>query len=200
MMSEENAIPVLEPQDEVSQSEDKTEIYRQGKRIIEALLFCSSDPIPLRKLCEALKTYHPMDREEVRRLVAELGNEYDEQSRSFRLDEIAKGYILRTCEEFSSYIHSLLKNAKPERLSHAASEVLAIIAYKQPITRPQIDDIRGVDSSGIIYSLLERQLIEPVGKLEVPGRPTLFSVTKTFLKHFGLKDLKNLPKVDLSKT
>ncbi len=84
------------------------------------------------------------------------------------------------------------------KLSHAATEVLAIIAYRQPITRPQIDAIRGVDSSGTLTQLLERNLVEPLGKLEAPGRPTLFGTTKEFLKHFGLKDLSEL-KQDLFK-
>ena len=177
---------------ELSPEEMET-VYRQAKRIMESLLFCSSEPITLRRMMNVLQTYHPLEKGEVKQLLEELASEYEEQNRSFRLEEIAKGYILRTCEEFSSYIHALLKTARPEKLSHAATEVLAIIAFRQPITRPQIDEIRGVDSSGIVSTLLERQLIEPAGKLDVPGRPTLFGITKHFLKYFGLKDLKELP-------
>ncbi|NGX42669.1 MAG: hypothetical protein K940chlam7_00953 [Chlamydiae bacterium] len=187
---------VLEPQEEAPPLEDKTEIYLQAKRIIEGLLFCHSEPITLRKMKKVLETFHPLESNEVRQLVQELSQEYEEQNRAFRLEEIAKGYILRTREEFSPYIRILMKSSRPERLSHASAEVLAIIAYRQPVTRPQIDEIRGVDSSGILYTLLERQLIEPMGKLEVPGRPTLFGVTQNFLKHFGLKDMKDLPKID----
>ena len=97
----------------------------------------------------------------------------------------------------SPYIEAIGVSRRGEKLSQAAAEVLAIIAYKQPITRPQIDAIRGVDSSGTIYNLLERQLIEPLGKLEAPGRPTLFGITKNFLEHFGLKDVKQLPPLQI---
>jgi len=167
--------------------------FQDAKRIIEGLLFASSDPIPLRKMREVVESCYPLKSEDVRRLINQLGEEYIQQNRAFRLEEIAKGFILRTCEEFDPYIQKLLRKSRPERLSHAGAEVLAIIAYRHPITRPQIDDIRGVDSSGVVYSLLERNLIEPVGKLEVPGRPTLFGVSKHFLKHFGLKNVKDLP-------
>ena len=195
-MTQNIEVPVLEVEEEPTPPpEDKTEIYRQAKRIIEGFLFCSEEPISLRKMKNALESFHPLEKDEVRQLVKELAEEYENQDRAFRLEEIAKGYLLRTSEEINPYIVNLVKSARPERLSHAAAEVLAIIAFRQPITRPQIDEIRGVDCSGIIYTLLERQLIEPVGKMEVPGRPTLFGVTNNFLKHFGLKDLKDLPKI-----
>ena len=165
-----------------------------AKRIIEGLLFSASEPVSLRKLKEILSTLHPFSHSDVKELIHLLKEEYVEQNRAFQIEEIAKGYVLRTCEEYNHYIQLLLKHSRPDRLSHAALEVLAIISYKQPITRPQIDQIRGVDSSGIIHTLLDRQLIEPCGKLEVPGRPTLYSVTLHFLQHFGLKDRSDLPK------
>jgi segregation and condensation protein B len=168
----------------------------QIKRIIEALLFASSEPIGFNKIREITDTIYPLKPSVLRELVMELGQEYMVQQRSFRLEEIAQGYIIRTCEEYSSYIELMLRNKRTEKLSQAAAETLAIIAYRQPITRPQIDAIRGVDSSGIIYSLLERQLITPVGKLEAPGRPTLYGITKEFLAHFGLRDIKDLPPLE----
>lgn len=165
----------------------------QVKRIVEALLFASSDPLSFQKIRDVTDTVYELRPRALREILLELQREYLSQKRSFRLEEIAEGFLLRTCEEYSPYIELLLRNKRTEKLTQASAEVLAIIAYKQPITRPQIDAIRGVDSSGTIHNLLERQLIEAVGKLEVAGRPTLYGITKDFLKHFGLRDLKDLP-------
>ena len=112
------------------------------------------------------------------------------------MEETVSGYILRTCEEYSTYIELLFRNKRGDKLSQASAEVLAIIAYKQPITRPQIDALRGVDSSGIIQNLIDRQLIEPTGKLDAPGRPTVYSITQHFLTHFGLRNLSELPSLN----
>lgn len=166
----------------------------QIKRMIEALLFSSNEPIPFVKIREIADTIQPLRPAVLKQLIEDLQQEYVTQQRAFRLEEIGQGYLLRSCEEFSPYIDQLYRNKRTEKLSQASVEVLAIIAYKQPITRPQIEAIRGVDSTGTIQNLLERQLIEPVGKLEAPGRPTLFGITKDFLKHYGLKDLNDLPK------
>lgn len=166
----------------------------KAKRIIEAILFSSTEPVHFNKLREVLESLQDFKPKALREILDELRDDYITQNRAYRLEEIAQGYLLRTCEEFGPYINLLYRNKRTEKLSHAAAEVLAIIAYRQPITRPQIDNIRGVDSSGVIQVLLERQLIEPVGRLEAPGRPTLYGITKDFLKHFGLKDLSELPK------
>lgn len=163
------------------------------KRIIEALLFVSHEPISFNKLREVLDSVEPLKPRQIQDLLQELAEEFIMQQRAFRLEEIAEGYILRTCKEYGPYIDLLFRNKRTEKLSPAAAEVLAIIAYRQPITRPQIEAIRGVDSSGVIQSLLERQLIESVGRMEAPGRPTLYGITTYFLKHFGLRDLKELP-------
>lgn len=170
-------------------------LHGQVKRIIEALLFSSNTPIPFSKLREVTDSLQPLRPKILRELLDELQHEYIAQQRAFRLEEIAEGFIVRTCEEYAPYIDLMLRNKRTEKLSHAAAEVLAIIAYKQPATRPQIDAIRGVDSSGTVQNLLERQLIEPVGKLEAPGRPTLYGITKEFLLHFGLKNIAELPKM-----
>lgn len=196
-MAHDGQIQVLDPPREplVEGHGDKAELYARSKRIIEGLLFASSDPVSLRRLCHVLELHHPLAPEEVKSLLEELRDEYEALDRSFALEEIGKGYILRSKQEYAPYIQALLKTARPERLSQAACEVLSIIAYRQPVTRPQIDEIRGVDSSGIVHTLLDRQLIECVGKMEVPGRPALYGVTMQFLKHFGLKDVKELTKI-----
>ncbi len=157
------------------------------KRVIEALLFSNADPLPINKIREVTDTILPLRPKEIEALLAELKDDYLSQQKAFTLDQIAEGYVLRTHLEYAPYLELLHKQKKVDKLSHASTEVLAIIAYRQPITRPQIDAIRGVDSTGSLMQLIERQLVEPVGKLEAPGRPTLYGTTHEFLKHFGLK-------------
>lgn len=164
----------------------------EPKRIIEALLFATSEPICLQKIHEIVSTEHPLKQKEVRDLVLELQNEYADQNRAFRLEAIAEGYVLRTHSKFAPYLQLLYSSRKKEKLSNAAMEVLAIIAYKQPITKSAIELIRGVDSSGVVQHLAERELIEVCGKAELPGRPLLYATTKEFLKYFGLNTLSEL--------
>lgn len=179
--------PPIEPQ--------QAKVLQQHiKSVMEALLFAACDPLPLAKMREVTDAIYPFRPKILRDLLVELQQDYLSQRRAFRLEEVGGGYLLRSCEEFNGYIEKLFRNKRTEKLSPAASEVLAIIAYKQPITRPQIEAIRGVDSSGVIQSLLDRELIEPVGRLEAPGRPTLFNTTKNFLKHYGLRDVHELKK------
>ena len=166
------------------------------KRIIEALFFSTNVPLTLTKIREVTDTYYALKPKQLRALIEELQMEYILQKRAFRLEEVAQGYLIRTSEAYAPYIELMQRSKRTEKLSPAASEVLAIIAYKNPITRPQIEAIRGVDCSGTIYSLLERALIEPVGKLEAPGRPTLYGITKDFLVYFGLRDAKDLPALE----
>jgi segregation and condensation protein B len=168
------------------------------KRIIEALLFASSEPLSFIRIKEITDSYYPMKPRALRELIEELKEDYVVQKRAFRLDEIALGFLVQSNEEFRPYIEQLYRNKRTEKLSQPSTEVLAIIAYRQPITKPQIEAIRGVDSTGTLQNLIERGLIEPVGKLEVPGRPTLYGITKGFLFHFGLKDLTELPKLNIS--
>ncbi len=178
--------------------EDKA-IYFQNrlkvKRVIEALLFSTNEPISFNKIREITDTICEFKPRVIKEIIDELQNDFISKQLVYRLEEIAEGYLLRTSEEFSPYLNLLYRNKRVEKLSQAAAEVLSIIAYRQPITRPQIDSIRGVDSTGVIQALLERQLIEPLGKMEAPGRPMLFGITKDFLKYFGLKDLGELPKI-----
>lgn len=173
-------------------SQINQQVQHHLKRVIEALLFASPDPLSLVKIREVTDTILPLRPRQLRDILNTLKQEYVTQQRAFQLEEIAQGYVLRTYEEYAPYVELLYRHKRGEKLSYASTEVLAIIAYRQPITRPQIDAIRGVDSSGTLMQLIERQLIEPIGKLEAPGRPTLYGTTKEFLKHFGLKDLSEL--------
>lgn len=171
------------------------DLSRTVKHLIEALLFASSEPLPFNKIREVTDALYPLRPKRIRELIDELRDEYITEQRGFRLEEIAQGFVLRSCAEYGKYIEILYRNRRAEKLSQASSEVLAIIAYRQPITRPQIDALRGVDSSGTLQNLLERQLIEPKGKLDAPGRPTLYGITPHFLKYFGMRDLEELPKL-----
>jgi segregation and condensation protein B len=184
-------LPLFDSAEEQPQIE--AHLCQLVKRVIEALLFASQDPLPLQKIRDVTDSIIPLPPRFLKKILKELQEDYISQQRAFRLEFIAQGYLLRTHEEYRPYIEMLYRQKRGEKLSYAATEVLAIIAYKQPITRPQIDAIRGVDSSGTVAQLLERNLIEPIGKLEAPGRPTLYGVTKEFLKHFGLSDVKDLP-------
>lgn len=182
----------IENPEEVARRIDK-EQKALAKKIVEALLFASQEPISFQRLREIVETKLPLKPKILKSALEDLEDDYIREQRAFRLQEVAEGFILRTCEEYAPFIERLFRSKRPEKLSHASTEVLAIIAYKQPITRPQIDAIRGVDSSGIVDNLLERSLIQSAGKLEAPGRPTLYATTPHFLSHFGLKDLKELP-------
>jgi segregation and condensation protein B len=164
-----------------------------GKRIIEAILFVSAKPITTRELARILK---PLSASQINALIKELKNEYNEQGRSFRIAEIAGGYELSTLPEYSPWLAKLEKEKKAKQASLAALETLAILAYKQPITRVEIEEIRGVDVSGVIATLMDRNFIKIVGRKEVPGRPLLYGTTDLFLAHFGLKSLSDLPDLD----
>lgn len=186
-------VEISEVVDQIDQQEHREETRGQLKRIIEAVLFASPDPIPFKKIRELIDSIEVHKPQEVKELMDELANEYDIDQRAFRLEEIAQGYVLRSRPEFSIYLDLVFKNKKVERLSSSATEVLAIIAYRQPMTRPQLESIRGVDSSGVVASLLERELIETKGKAEVAGRPTLYGTTAKFLQYYGLNKVNDLP-------
>jgi segregation and condensation protein B len=161
----------------------------EKRRIVEALVLSSSEPISAVKLAEIIPY---CDAGEVKDLVNELNTEYAEQDRSFEIWEVAGGFQIRTRAEFSGYLQKLQKE-RALRLSQAALETLAIIAYRQPVTRAEIEDVRGVDAGATVKSLLERHLIRIAGQREVPGRPMLYGTTRRFLEIFGLESLKSLP-------
>ena len=161
----------------------------EKRRIIEALVLSSPEPISAAKLAEIIPYCNAGQAKD---LINELNTEYAEQDRAFEIWEIAGGYQIRTRAEFSGYLQKLQKE-RALRLSQAALETLAIIAYRQPTTRAEIEEVRGVDAGATVKSLLERQLIRIAGQREVPGRPMLYGTTRRFLEVFGLENLKNLP-------
>lgn len=163
------------------------------KGAIEALLFVSGESLTLRDLAINLEVT-PKYLEEI---ISELSLEYEISNRGIKLININGSYQLVTKNEYSNYIQKLLKKNKRQSLSQASLESLSIIAYKQPITRVDIDEIRGVKSESAIQKLLERDLVEEVGRLEVPGRPILYGTTNEFLRQFGLSSIKELPSLEL---
>ena len=162
---------------------------KEKRRIIEALVLSSPEPISAEKLAEIIPYCKPGQAKD---LVNELNTEYVEQDRAFEIWEVAGGFQIRTRAEFSGYLQKLQKE-RALRLSPAALETLAIIAYRQPTTRAEIEEVRGVDAGATVRSLLERQLIRIAGQREVPGRPMLYATTRRFLEVFGIENLKSLP-------
>ncbi len=161
---------------------------------IEGILFAAGEPVKTAKLAAVLET----DIETVEEAVKILKYNYDTELRGVMIIEIDGGYQLCSRPEYYSYIQEILGEQRRQALSNAAMEALAIIAYKQPITRGQIEYIRGVNSDGAINRLVERDLIEEKGRLDAPGRPILYGTTQNFLRCFGLKNPQDLPDVDLS--
>jgi segregation and condensation protein B len=161
------------------------------KAIIEALIFTSDVPLTLEKIREILK----LSKGQIQILIDELSEEYNTAARGFYLKKVANGYQFRTKPEYSVWIQKL-KKVKALRLSQPMMETLAMIAYKQPITRIEIEHIRGVDSEGVIKSLFEKKLVTILGRKDVPGRPFLFGTTAKFLEVFGLPSLKDLPPIE----
>ena len=138
------------------------------------------------------------DIDTIKASVEELKNEYNTQKRGFSIIEILEGYQICSRPEYYTYIQEILGEQRNQPLSNAAMEALAIIAYKQPVTRGQIENIRGVNSDGCVNRLYERGLIDEAGRLDAPGRPILYKTTDTFLRCFGLKSPKDLPPVNLA--
>jgi len=161
----------------------------EQRRIVEALILGSPEPLGAAKLAEVIPWVKPAL---VRALVEELNAEYEEQARAFSICEVAGGYQLRTLPEFASYLQQI-QPTRPLRLSPAALETLSIVAYRQPVTRAEIEQVRGVDAGAVVRSLLERKLVRIAGHREVAGRPMLYATTRRFLEVFGLDQLEDLP-------
>jgi len=157
------------------------------KGLIEALVFISDHPLPLNEIAKAAGK---ADRKLVRALVDELRQEY--AWRGIHLEEVGGGLIFRTNPVYGPFVRDAAAK-KPVRMTRAQIETLAIIAYRQPITRPEVDDVRGVDSGPVMKMLLDRGLIKILGKKDEPGRPLLYGTTANFLEFFGLRSLKDLP-------
>jgi segregation and condensation protein B len=159
------------------------------RRILEALVLASADPIAAARLAAIVPDSTPGS---VRERVAELNDAYDAQGRAFRIEEVAGGFQLRTRPELAAYLQEL-RPERPLRLSRAALETLAIVAYRQPTTRAEVEQVRGVEAGAVLRTLLERQLLRIAGHREVPGRPLLYTTTRRFLELFGLSSLGDLP-------
>jgi segregation and condensation protein B len=162
---------------------------RDAKSIFEAVLFIAGEPVTL----ETLSGITGLEKIEVERLVKELISEYSVKNRGLLITEVAGGVQMVTNPACASWIKKFLATGIPTRLSQQSLETLAIIAYKQPIIKAEIEAIRGVNSDGVIKTLLERRLIKILGRKDVPGRPLMYGTTKEFLQCFGLKDLSELP-------
>lgn len=165
----------------------------ESRQALHALLFASDRPVSAARLAEALGDADP---EVVVNLLNELRDEIAAGDLPYVMREIAGGYQLATKPEHAPYIRRLLQIRKSNKLSKAVLETLAIIAYKQPVTRSEVEAIRGVSVSHAFDTLQEKRLIKVVGVAEVPGRPKLYRTTDEFLVHFGIKSLKELPSID----
>ena len=161
----------------------------QLKTIIESLIFASEAPLSVDRIKEVLSE---VEKKEIRRLISELIEEYERGPRPFAIVEVADGLQFRTRPEYAEWIKKL-KKIKPAGMSQPSLETLAIIAYKQPAVRADIERIRGVDSGGVLRTLLDRKLIKILGKKDIPGKPLVYGTSKKFLEIFGLRDLSSLP-------
>ena len=159
------------------------------RSIVESLLFVAEGPLTIQRLGEVLED---VEKDDIRTVAEELRAELESNRRGVRLVEVAGGYQLRTAKVNAEWVKKLL-GGRPARMGRATLETLAIIAYRQPITRAEIEAIRGVDVDGVINTLLDRSLIRAVARKDVPGRPFLYGTTTEFLQLFNLKDLTHLP-------
>jgi segregation and condensation protein B len=176
-------------------------------QVIEALLFSAQKPLSIHEITAAIKgaegdasetpnEFARVKNAEVAAALEELKVEYIQQSRAFQLIEKAEGWQLATDPAFAKWVRQLFPAPKPARLSAPALETLAIIAYRQPITRADVEAVRGVNIDGVLQTLMERGLVKIAGRAEIPGRPLLYETTQFFLDHFGLRNLDELPNAE----
>jgi segregation and condensation protein B len=178
------------------------------QNVIEALLFSAQKPLSIHEITAAIKgaeddpadgtpnEFARIKNAEVAAALEELKVEYIQQSRAFQLVEKAEGWQLATDPAFGTWVRQLFPAPKPARLSAPALETLAIIAYRQPITRADVEAVRGVNIDGVLQTLMERGLVKIAGRSEIPGRPLLYETTQFFLDHFGLRNLDELPNAE----
>jgi segregation and condensation protein B len=159
------------------------------KQVVESIIFVSDAPLSLDRLCSILEEF---EREEIRAAIDSIVAECRADGRGVELVLVAGGYQFRSRPELADYIRRL-KRVKPARFSPSSLEALAIIAYRQPVTRAEIEYLRGVDSGGILKSLLDKKLIRIIGKKDIPGKPLIYGTTREFMETFSLKDLASLP-------
>lgn len=165
----------------------------EAKKIVEALLFASDRPLFLDEIKDVLEESNP---QQVKDLILELKTEYQNSQRAFQIAEIAQGFQLSTDPAYAPWLKKLYKIHHKERLTTPSLETLAIVAYKQPITRSEIELIRGVNVDGVINTLLERNLVRIAGRKDVIGRPFVYGTTRDFLEYFGLSSLDDLPQLE----
>jgi segregation and condensation protein B len=176
-------------------------------RVVEALLFSAQKPLSIRELAAAIKGAGAEDElspnefarateAEIAAALEQLKIEYVQEQRAFQIIEKAEGWQLATDPVFAQWVRQLFPAPKPARLTPPALETLAIIAYRQPITRADVEAVRGVNSDGVLQTLMERGLVKIAGRAEIPGRPLLYETTHFFLNHFGLRTLDELPNVE----
>ena len=195
MESEDEASPpeaVGDATDRASDEAPEGSVSKRLRSILESLLFAAGDPVSLGKLAQVLAGY---ERRDIVRTLNELGEQYAREERGFRLQQVAGGYQLRTTRANAEFVKTLLAQ-RPVRLTRAALETLAVVAYRQPVTRPEIEAIRGVDVDAVLTTLSERRLVRVLGRKDVVGRPLLYGTTPEFLETFGLKDLASLPTLE----
>ncbi len=161
--------------------------------VVESLLFASDTPLSLSRLKAVLDE---LSEEQIRTIIQELNQKYREGNHSFSIREIGEGFQLYTLPEYSPYIEQLYTLKRAQRLSQAGLETLAIIAYRQPVVKSVVDHIRGVDCGGVLSTLLERKLVTILGHEQSVGHPLIYGTTPDFLIYFGLKDLKDLPRIE----
>jgi len=163
------------------------------KRIVEALLFACGEPLTAD---QTVAIVPGVGKDEIIQAVRELREDYDREARSFQIVEVAGGYQLTTKPDYAVWVEKLFESGSKARLSKAALETLAVVAYRQPVLRSVIESIRGVNVDGVLRTLMERNLVRMVGRGEGPGRPLLFGTTRDFLLQFGINRLSDLPKVE----
>ena len=163
-----------------------------SRALVEALLFASSKPLSIDNLSEA----SGLEKAGIREILSALKEEYSSRSRGFSLEEVAEGFQLRSDTRFSAQIGKLFAARSRRRMTRSSLESLAIIAYRQPVTRAEIEHIRGVDSGAVIKTLLSLSMIRILGRKEAPGRPILYGTTREFLEYFGLRDIESLPTLE----
>lgn len=165
--------------------------FSDGMAVIEAILFACGDPIELDKLVSASE----IEKETVVKIIDRLNDRYTELESAFHITRLGSSYQMTSKPEFAPYIKLAMETRRQVPLSQAALEVLAIVAYNQPVTKSFVEQVRGVDSSGVVNSLVERDLLEEYGRLDLPGRPIAYKTTENFLRCFGMNDISGLPPI-----
>ena len=164
----------------------------ETKAVIEGLLFAAGDSVEIDRIADIIE----MDKKTTKEIISKMMDDYNIEKRGIKIIQLGSSYQMCTKPEYFDYIQRLAEPKRMQNLSNAAMEVLSIIAYRQPVTRAMIESIRGVSCDAIINRLIERNLIEETGRLDVPGRPMIFGTTEEFLRSFGVADLTELPDYD----